>query len=251
MSVVRSPVRSVVRSPVVTATGAEVGQTSLQRILALSPPILYWRAENAGTVGIDGTGGTATGTSPVGRIIDLSGNARHASAPAIGNRAILNSTGWVFDGVDDYYSLSAYTVPTEVDIVRAFRRPTGLTASFGLGNTAANAPHDAFWSLDNNIYSWLSPASYIGSTATNANTGAFVLTARRTLTTETLRLNGAAVATSQTVSAGGTQLNSFGRRNANYNANEISFEGVFPRLSDTDLALVEQIAAATNGTTLA
>jgi hypothetical protein len=234
--------------------GAGTGMvTDLEKILALSPSVLYWRAQSPGTVARDGTGAVATNTEPVGRILDLSGNGNYAAAPADGNRSTLNATGWVFDGTDDYYSLlSAVTIPVSVTIVRAFRRPLGLTISAGLGNASANSPYEALWFNENTIFAWLDAAGLIQESSANASTGAFVVTTRKTLLTQTLRLNGAAVTTTPTIAVGGTQLNSFGRRNANYNAGEISFLAVFAaELTGADLALVEQIAAGTNGATLA
>ena len=75
-------------------------------------------------------------------------------------------------------------------------------------------------------------------------------TVRRAASTQTIRRNGTQIA-SGSASAVSGDLSTFGRRSATYNSGEISFLAVFPsELTGADLALVEQIAAATNGAVL-
>jgi hypothetical protein len=252
MSVVRSPVRSAVNSVLRGALGP-IELTDLQRVQALSPGVLYWRAQNAGTVGIDGTGGTATGTSPVGRIIDLSGNSNHASAPASGNRATLNTTGWVFDGTDDHYNLaSAIALSTNMTIIRGFKRASAGIISLGLGTAASAKPYDMIWFNNNIQYSDIGPGGFIVSNAANTNTGSFVSTLQRDGSAASLRLNGAAVATTFTADTDGASLSTLGRRNTDYSSGELTFLAAFPsKLTGSNLTLVEQIAAASCGATLA
>lgn len=253
MSIVRSPVRSVVRSPVRSVLGGEAALTDLQRIFALSPSVLYWRAQNAGTVGIDGSGGTATGTDPVGRWIDLSGNGNHASAPATGNRATLSATGWGFNGTSSYYNLaSAITLSTSMTFVIGFKRASAGIVSLNFGTASAAKPYGTIWFSNNIQYSDIGPNGFIVSNAANTNTGSFVSTLQRDGSAPNLRLNGSAVATTFTADTDGASLSTFGRRNTDYNAGEVCFAAVFPsKLAGTSLALVEQIAATACGATLA
>jgi len=236
-----------------SVVGLVDSQTDLERLLSMSPSVLYWRTQSPGTVNRDGTGAVATGTDLVGRIPDLSGNNNYAAAPADGNRSTLSATGWGFDGTDDYYTLaSALTVGTNYTVVRGFKRATAGIVSLGLGNSGANTPYDPLWFTDNNIYSWLGPDGYLGTSSTNTNTGSFVTTARRNASAQSLRLNGAAVTTTLTAATDGTSLTSLGRRNTTYNAGEICFLAVFPsELSGGDLAFAERIAAEATGATLA
>lgn len=224
--------------------------SQLEQVLALSPTVLYWRAENAGTVGIDGSGGTATGTDPVGRILDLSGNNNHASAPADGNRATLNATGWVFNGSSSYYTpASAISIATNMTVVRAFKRASAGITTTGFGNITTSNPRDFNWDSANGITQALGSSNYVVGSG-NTSTGSFVSTARRGAATEISRLNGTQIATRSVASVSGS-FDAFGRRLTTYNNGEISFEAVFlAELSGPELALVEQIAAATNGATL-
>lgn len=240
------------------ARGAGAGSgsgaiTDLERVLALSPAAVYWRALSPGTVNLDGTGAVATETDPVGRIIDLSGNNNHASAPADANRATLNATGWVFDGTNDYYSLtSGISVTTNMTAVRAFKRATSGIQTVGLAIAAADAPAEGRWGIDNFNAVGLGAAG-TASTSASVDAGSFVFTSQRTALVQSLRRNGASVAlSSATPPAVSGAFDAFGRQNAIYNNGEISFFAVFTaELTGADLALVEQIAAATNGAVLA
>lgn len=228
-------------------------ESALQQLLKFAPTALYWRAQNAGTVGIDGTGGTATGTGPVGRIIDLSGNANHASAPATGNRATLNATGWIFDGTDDHYNLaSAIALSTNMTIIRGFKRASAGIVSLGLGTAASAKPYDMIWFSNNIQYSDIGPGGFIVSNAANTNTGSFVSTLQRDGSAASLRLNGATVATTFTAEADGASLSTLGRRNADYSSGELCFLFACARnLTGNERAYVETVAAAACGATLA
>lgn len=227
--------------------------TQLEQLRALAPSLVYWRAQNAGTVNRDGTGATATGTDAVGRILDLSGNNNHASAPSDAARAILNSTGWSFDGADDYYALtSGISVTTNMTVIQAFRRASAGINSVALGLAATNLPTGPRWGSGNRNVVGLG-ATETTSVDVITSTGSFVFTGERTASVQSLRRNGADVplnsSTPPTVS--GT-FDAFGRVSGSFNNGEISFLAVFPAtLTAAQRAFVEQIAAATNGATLA
>jgi hypothetical protein len=222
--------------------------TQLEQIRALSPSIVYWRAQNAGTVNRDGTGSTATGTDLVGRIIDLSGNNNHASAPADSNRATLNSTGWSFGGVDDYYTLaSAISITTNMTVVRAFKRTTGINS----GLLGGSLTREALWFGNNIIYLSLGDSSQTAGSA-DARTGSLVATSRRNASVQTVRINGASYSSASALAVTSSFTSFGGHAGSNFNNGEISFLAAFPsELTGADLTLVEQIAAATNGATLA
>ena len=250
MSIVRPVVRSVVRSPVQGALGAD-NRTDLQKVLAQSPSVLYWRAQNAGTVNRDGTGSTATGTDLVGRIIDLSGNNNHASAPADTSRAQLNATGWVFDGSSDCYVLgSTIPIATNMTTVRAFRRASAGINSVGLMASTGNIAREGFWyDVDNQIYTALGGSQTGG--ASNTSTGAFVTTTVRNATTQTTYLNGAVYATGAAPAVSGSFAN-LGSTGTIFNNGELAFQASFPsELSGANRVLIQQIAAATVGAALA
>lgn len=227
--------------------------SALARLRALSPSVLYWRAYSPGIVNRDGTGAAATGTDPVGRVLDLSGNNNHASAPSDAARATLNSTGWVFDGVDDYYALTAgISITTNMTVIQAFKRATSGINSVALGLAATNLPTGPRWGSGNRNVVGLG-ATETTSVGTPTTTGSFVYTGERTASVQSLRLNGADVplnsSTPPTVSGA---FDAFGRVSGSFNTGEISFLASFPStLSAANRAFVEQIAAATNSTTLA
>lgn len=200
---------------------------------------------------------TFTGAIDNISVKELPGNHLRAgtwASPADSSRAFLTAGGALnFDGVNDYYSLlNAIPITEQMTVVRAFKRASASISSMGLGSAAADFPHEANWFSSNTILSRLANTSTGAvASAANTSTGSFVTASRRTASTETIRLNGTEVATGAARTAG-SSLAALGRRNTVYNSGEISFLAVFPtELTGADLALVEQIAAATNGAVLA
>jgi len=240
-------------------SGAGSGAGSdLQKILALSPSLLIWPAQTTMTVATNGTGAAPTTGQSVGRILDLSGNGNNLIAgtwasPSDAARATLTAGNALnFDGSSDHYSLlNAISITTNMTVVRAFKRASAGISTVGLGISSADFPAEGRWGVGNfNVVAL--GATQTQSTATFTDTGSFVFTAQRTASVQSLRRNGAGVAlassTPPTVSG---SFDSLGRLNALYNNGEISFLALFPtELTGADLALVEQIAAATNGATL-
>ena len=156
-----------------------------------------------------------------------------------------------FGGVDDYYSLlNAIPITEQMTVVRAFKRASAGINSVGLTGASAHA-YDAWWATTNNMLTGLNGGTNKLQASSQTSTGSFVTTSIRTSTTEVLRRNG----TGFTPVAGEALAGSFtrlGLLSSSYNSGEISFLAVFPtELTGADLALVEQIAASTNGATLA
>ena len=184
---------------------------------------------------------------------ELPGNHLRAgtwASPSDAARGTFQNDAISFSGVDDYYSqLNAISITESMTVVRAFKRASAGIQSIGLGASAASEPREATWTTTNNLTIGL------GATAAGAaggtGTGSFVTTARRNATTETIRRNGADFYSRAAPTVSGS-LDVFGRLNTTYNSGEISFEAVFlnTELTGADLALVEQIAAGTNGATL-
>lgn len=72
------------------------------------------------TVGTDGSGGAPGEDDPIGRILDQSGNGRHAVAPADASRALYsdgtNGLLPTYDGVDDKYSIDISGIADRSDL---------------------------------------------------------------------------------------------------------------------------------------
>lgn len=158
-----------------------------------------------------------------------------------------------FDGASDYYSLlNAISITESMTVVHAIKRATTGIKSVGLGKTSASVPQSLYWQdTNNNLFSQLGSTGFGATAAANTTTGSAVVTSRRNASTDTIRLNGTQVGSAAALAAGGT-LDVVGQRQGNYHAGEISFLALFPtELTGANLALVEQIAAATNGAVLA
>lgn len=237
--------------------GVLLSGTDLQRILALSPSLLVWPALATMTQATDGTGAAPLSGDPVGRVQDLSGNGNNLIAgtwasPSNAARGTFQNNAINFDAVNDYYSLlNAINITESMTVVRAFKRASAGIRSLGIaGNGAGGTPYDIDWGTDNILRSRI-PSG--GASTANTNTGSFVGTISRNSSASSLRLNAAEVLSSSP----GTAADNFtvvGARAAGtvYNSGEISFLAVFPtELTGANLALVEQIAAATNGAVLA
>lgn len=157
-----------------------------------------------------------------------------------------------FGGVDDYYSLlNAISITESMTVVRAFKRASAGISSFGIGESSATTQRDFTWASTNDITSGLGASNALLQSG-NTSTGSFVGVSRRNASTEIIRLNGAqnGSRTAATVSGSFNQLGRLGP--SAFGIGEISFLAVFPtELTGANLALVEQIAAATNGAVLA
>ena len=174
------------------------------------------------------------------------------ASPSDSARGMFQNDAINFDGVDDYYSLlNGINITTNMTVVRAFKRASAGINSIGTGQTTAFNPYEHWWlNSNNNNYSALGP-TVRDAGAANTNTGSFVTTACRSASLEKLRLNGTQVISVSAATASGS-LTALGRISSVYNAGEISFLALFPsELTGADLTLVEQIAASTNGATLA
>lgn len=173
------------------------------------------------------------------------------ASPSDSARGLFQNNAINFDGVNDYYSLlNAISITTNMTVVRAFKRASAGINNVGLGGSG-NPPYDALWLTDNNTYLKLGDLIQTSS-STSTGTGSFVLTSQRNASAQSSRRNGAAIAAPASAPAVTGTLTAFGLRTSNYNSGEISFLALFPtELTGANLALVEQIAAATNGATLA
>lgn len=241
--------------------GGAGGQTALDQVLAYSPSLLIWPEYATMTQATDGTGAAPGTGDPVGRILDLSGNGNNIIAgtwasPADAARATLTAGNALnFSGVDDYYSLlNAVSITESMTIVRAFKRASAGIENVGLGYSVGSSPTEAFWYLSNAFYSGRLAGDTAETVISSADTssGSFVSSNIRNASTEILRINGALKNSGNGGVLSGS-LDLFGRRGgSNYNSGEISFLAAFDtELTGADLSLVEQIAAATNGATLA
>jgi hypothetical protein len=157
-----------------------------------------------------------------------------------------------FSGVDDYYSLlNAISITESMTVVSAFKRASAGIQNCVIGNSAASVPYAGRWQADNFRLAALGATESGYTVGSSTATGSFVETIARSASTDVMRYNGTQIGTRTPPTVSG-ELNAVGRRNANYNSGEISFLAVFPtELTGADLALVEQIAAATNGAVLA
>lgn len=185
---------------------------------------------------------------------ELPGNHLRAgtwASPSDAARGTFQNNAINFDGVNDYYSLlNAISITTNMTAVSAFKRASAGIQNVMGGALAAEAPHIGRWQGDNFRSMALggSAGAYVpASTAT----GSYVITGSRNVSTEGTRVNGVSIGNRAAPAASGA-VEVIGRRNFAYNSGEISFLAVFPtKLTDANLALVEQIAASTNGATLA
>jgi len=159
-----------------------------------------------------------------------------------------------FGGVDDYYSLlNAISITESMTVVRAFKRATSTTDAVGLGDVSGTSPAEAFFAGASMFHGRLADTIANTVSGTVATTGAIVQSNVRNASQELTRINGAEPLARATAATAGGTLETFGRRStASFNNGEISFLAVFPtELTGANLALVEQIAAATNGAVLA
>lgn len=185
---------------------------------------------------------------------ELPGNHLRAgtwASPSDAARGTFQNNAINLDGVNDYYSLlNAISITENMTVVRAFKRASAGIDNIGL-STLATQPYEAWWLTSNSILAALVGATNNTHATSQTQTGSFVLTTSRNSTNETVRRNGTAFTPVATAAAAGT-FTTFGRRNTSYNSGEISFLAVFPtELTGANLALVEQIAASTNGSVLA
>jgi hypothetical protein len=172
------------------------------------------------------------------------------ASPADSARALLTAGGALnFDSVNDFYSLlNAISITTNMTVVRAFKRAGAGIVNIGIGETSA-AVYDALWGTDNNTYLKLG-GSALSAGAGSTATGSFVYSGLRNASAQYARRNGTQIGTGAAPAVSGA-FNAVGRSTV-YNSGEISFLAVFPtELTGADLALVEQIAAGTNGAALA
>jgi hypothetical protein len=197
-----------------------------------------------------------TGTIDNISIRELPGNHLRAgtwASPSDAARGTFQNNAINFNGSAHYYSLlNAISITTNMTVVRAFKRASAGIVSQGLGAASAASTTEAVWFTDNQTYRGLGGVNTPSIVFVSTATGSFVQTSARNATTETIRRNGAVIGSGSALSVTGS-LGEMGRRvAAQYNSGEISFLAVFPtELTGADLALVEQIAAATNGAVLA
>lgn len=237
-------------------SGAGAGATAdLQRLLALSPSLVVWPALATMTVATDGTGAAPAPGQVVGRILDLSGNGNNLIAgtwasPSDAARATYQNGAISFNGSANYYSLlSAISITTDMTVVRAFKRAGAGIRSVGLGAIASSNPREFFWQ-NSNVQSFSLSAATKTISGSSTTTGSFVSTVTRNVSQEIARLNGAQI-DAQSASAVSGSFTALGNVLTNLNNGEISLLAVFTdELIGSDLALVEQIAAATNGSVL-
>ena len=174
------------------------------------------------------------------------------ASPSDSARGMFQNNAINFDGVNDYYSLlNAISITTNMTVVRAFKRASAGISAVGL-NTTAGGPGDFVWfGSDNGRANQMN--NFVLTAAVSTAGGSFVTSSRRNATTQSIRQNGADVALNSATAGTVTgSVSLLGRFSTLYNSGEISFVAVFPsELTGADLALVEQIAASTNGTTLA
>ena len=184
---------------------------------------------------------------------ELPGNHLRAgtwASPSDSARGMFQNNAINFDGVNDYYSLlNAISITTNMTVVRAFKRASAGVHSVGLATSSTFYSRDFYWANENTRQ----VRFYSGATSASANTstGSFVSTSIARNGTQLFRINAAEIASGS--GAVPNALDAFGLTETNrYNSGEISFLAVFPtELTGANLALVEQIAASTNGTTLA
>jgi hypothetical protein len=201
-----------------------------------------------------GTDASSTLTWDNISVRELPGNHLRAgtwASPSDAARGTFQNNAINFSGVDDFYSLlNAISITTNMTVVSAFKRASAGIQNCVIGNASAAEPYAGRWQADNFRLAALGASASGYGVGASTNTGSFVETVARTASTDIMRYNGTQIGTRTPPTVSGT-LNAFGRRNANYNSGEISFLAVFPtELTGADLALVEQIAAGTNGATL-
>jgi hypothetical protein len=156
-----------------------------------------------------------------------------------------------FGGVDDYYSLlNAISITESMTVVRAFKRASAGINSRGFGAAAAFEPRDATYNATDQIQIALGGSNKVALPG-RTESGSLVVTSVRNATEEYIRVNGVEVYRGAAPAVTGA-FDVFGRTGPIYHAGEQSFASVnTTELTGADLALVEQIAAATNGATLA
>ena len=154
-----------------------------------------------------------------------------------------------FDGVNDYYSLlNAIPVTENMTVVRAFKRASAGIRAIGLGNTSATSPNDYAFAPDNTASASFTGVTPGNSIAADTSTGSFVSSTLRTAAgSKIIRRNGTQLQSESSGAVNGS-FAALGVRSTVYNNGEISFLAVFPtELTGADLELIEQLAAATNG----
>ncbi len=245
----------------VTATGSglfqvRVGGTFLATLTGGANTTYTYVATATNTTGLRFTssGGT-TGTIDNISVRELPGNHLRAgtwASPSDAARGTFQNDAIDFSGVDDFYSLlNAIDITESMTVVRAFKRASAGIRSAGLGEGAGGGnPRDFFWQTTNvQSYSLSGTTKTVSGSSTA--TGSFVSTVRRNASQEIARLNGTEI-DAVTANAVAGSFGRFGDVAGSYNSGEISFLALFPtELTGADLALVEQIAASTNGSVLA